>query len=107
MPLLGSDYLLNLALIAVSFVGFSTVVIALRQVTGAGISEFHMHFVRLFVEVGFAVAGFSLLPVILSNTGMSPSAIWQLSSVAAAVCWTWYHIQSVRRRRHLRPFQRR
>lgn len=98
MPLIGSDYLLNLALIAVSFVGFSMVVIALRQTSGAELSEFHMHFVRLFIEAGFAVAGFSLVPVALSTTGLSPSAIWQLSSAAAAVSWTWYHIQSVRRR---------
>jgi hypothetical protein len=98
MPLIGSDYLLNLALIAVSFVGFSTVAIALRQTSSSGLSEFHMHFVRLFIEAGFAVAASSLVPVALSTTSLSPSAIWQLSSAVAAVSWTWYHIQSVRRR---------
>jgi hypothetical protein len=101
MALVGSDYLFNLALIAVSFVGFSMVVIALRQTSGAELSEFHMHFVRLFIEAGFAVAAFSLVPAALSTTGLSASAVWQLSSAAAAISWSWYHIQSVRRRRRV------
>ncbi len=42
MELPGSSYLLNLAVLSLSFVGFSTIVVVLRQVLGAELSDFHI-----------------------------------------------------------------
>lgn len=101
MALIGAEYLLNLAAIAVAFVGFSTVIVALRQAMGAELSKVHMHFVRLFIEGGLAVAVFSLLPAVLSYTGLPDSGLWRFSSAAAAVALSVYVLSIVLRRRRL------
>ena len=101
MTLAGSDYLLRLSALAVSFVGFSAVIVALRRALGAELSDLHMHFVRLFIEGGFAVAALGLLPAALSFTGLGDLAIWRLSSATAALSLTVYFIFLFRRTRRI------
>ena len=103
MTLTGSDYLLRLSALAVSFVGFSAVVVALRRAIGHELSDLHMHFIRLFIEGGLAVAAFSLLPTALSYTGLASSTIWRLSSAAAASLFSTYLFLLFYRRRTLPP----
>ena len=98
MTLTGSDYLLRLSALAVSFVGFSAIVVALRRALGAELSDLHMHFVRLFIEGGFAVAALGLLPSALSFTGLDDLTIWRFSSAAAALIFSVYFIFLFRRR---------
>jgi hypothetical protein len=99
MTLVGSDYLLRLAAIAVSFVGFSAMVVALRRARGAEISDLHMHFVRMFIEGGLAVAALSLVPPVLSHTGFDDRTIWRVASLIAALLFSIYLITLGRRRR--------
>ena len=103
MALVGSDYLLRLAAIAVSFVGFASVIVALRQSLGSQLSPIHMHLVRFFIEGGLSVAAFSLLPGALSYTSLPDLASWRLSSVVAAVVYSGYFFILFRRRRRLAP----
>jgi hypothetical protein len=97
----GSDYLLRLAAIAVSFVGFGAMVVALRRSRGAEISDLHMHFVRMFIEGGLRVAAHALVPPVLSFTPLSATANWRLSSLAAALLFSLYMFSLARRRRRL------
>lgn len=103
MTLDGSDYLLRLSGLAVSFVGFSGVIVALQRALGAELSDLHMHFVRLFIEGGLAVAALGLLPAVLSTTGLADSTIWRLSSAAAALMFSTHLIFLFRRRRRVAP----
>jgi len=50
MTLTGSDYLLRLSALAVSFVGWSAIVVTLRRALGAELSALHVYFVRFFIE---------------------------------------------------------
>lgn len=101
MTLSGTDYLMSLAAIAVAFVGFSMVVVALRQATGAELSNIHLHFVRVLIEGSLAVTAFSLVPGALSYTSLAIPPIWRLSSAAAAAGFSVYLVVIIRRRRRV------
>ncbi len=95
------DYLQRLSSLAVAFVGFSAVVVALRRALGAELSELHVYFVRLFIEGGLAVAALGLLPAALAFTGLGEATIWRVSSAAAALLFTAYLVILYRRRRRV------
>ncbi len=103
MTITGPDYLLRLSSLAVTFVGFSSIVVALRRALGAELSDLHMYFVRLFIEGGLYVAALGLLPTALSFTGLAESTIWRLSSAAAALFASVYLIIQLRRRHRVTP----
>jgi hypothetical protein len=98
MTLVGSDYLLRLSGLAVSFVGFSGVIVALRRALGVELGSIHTYLVRFLIEGGLAVAAFGLLPAALSFTGLPDSTIWRLSSATAAFVFSGYLILVFRRR---------
>ena len=75
MELPGSNYLLALATIAISFVSFSTIVVVFRQSLGAGLSEFHILLVRFFIESGLIAVFFSLVPILLGLLGLQSSLV--------------------------------
>lgn len=101
MTLTGSDYLLRLSALAVSFVGWSAIVVTLRRALGAELPALHVYFVRFFIEGGLAVAAFGLLPGALSFTGLAETTIWRLSSAAAGLMFSVYLIFLFRRRRRV------
>jgi hypothetical protein len=55
-----SDYLIRLASLSLSFVGFSSVVVTLRGALGGELSERHVRLVRLYIEGGFLVTALAL-----------------------------------------------
>ena len=101
MTLTGSDYLLRLSALAVSFVGWSAIVVTLRRALGAELSALHVYFVRFFIEGGLGVAAFGLFPGELSFTGLTEITIWRLSSAAAGLMFSVYLIFLFRRRRRV------
>src|SRR5262245_50438528 len=96
-----TDYLLRLTTLAVSFVGFAAMVVALRRARGAELGELHMHFVRMFIEGGLAVAALGLIPVLLTFAGLSETRLWRAGSLLAAALFSAYIVTLARRRRHL------
>ena len=80
-----TDYLLALAALSLSFVGFSTIVVALRQALGSHLTPFHILLVRHFIEMGFIVTLFSLLPPMLNAAGLDAASTWRISSALAAL----------------------
>ena len=95
-------YLLALAALSLSFVGFSTIVVALRQALGSSLTAFHVLLVRLFIESGFLVTVFSLLPPMLDAAGLDAASNWRLSS-AVAFLFTMVYFGSYTRRRRRTP----
>jgi hypothetical protein len=84
MELPGATYLYTLATLAVSFVGFSALVMILRQTFGGEVSKLDTLITRIFIQLGFIVAGGALLPSLLSLFQLPHDLIWRLSSVATA-----------------------
>ena len=98
-----SDYLLRLAGLSLSFVGFSAVVVTLRGALGGELSDRHLRLVRLYIEGGFLVTALALIPALLNLLHLPDSVTWPLSSAAAASIFTVLLLIQYRRRRTVEP----
>jgi hypothetical protein len=94
-----SDYLLRLAALSLSFVGFSSVVVTLRGALGGKLSDPHLRLVRLYIEGGFMVTALALVPTLLNLLHVADSVTWPLSSAVAASVLTFVLVVQFRRRR--------
>jgi hypothetical protein len=104
MELPGSNYLLVLATISITFVAFSTIAVVFRQAQGADLVEYEIVMLRLYLVSGLETTVFSLIPPLLGLFGITPSLIWRVSSLAFALVMIWRGIYY--RRRQVR-FERR
>ncbi len=94
-----SDFLLRLAALSLSFVGFSAVVVTLRGALGGELSDRHLRLVRLYIEGGLLVTVLSLVPTLLNLLHVPGSVTWRLASAAAALIFTFVLVLQFRRRR--------
>ena len=94
-----SDFLLRLAALALSFVGFSAIVVTLRGALGGKLSDRHLRFVRLYIEGGLVVTALGLVPTLLNLLHVSESIIWRVSSAIAALIFTLVLATQFRRRK--------
>lgn len=94
-----SDFLLRLAALSLSFVGFSAVVVTLRGALGGELSDRHLRFVRLYIEGGLLVTALGLVPTLLTLLHMPDSFTWSVASAAAALIFTFVLVTQFRRRR--------
>jgi len=94
-----SDYLLRLAALSLSFVGFSAVVVTLRGALGGELSDRHLRLVRLYIEGGLLVTALALIPTLLHLLHVPDTVTWPLSSAAAASIFTFVLLIQFRRRR--------
>jgi hypothetical protein len=94
-----ADYLIRLASLSLSFVGFSSVVVTLRGALGGELSERHVRLVRLYIEGGFLVTALALLPAMLGMLGVAPAIAWPLASAIAALILSLVLVTQFRRRR--------
>ncbi len=94
-----SDYLFRLATLSLSFVGFSSVVVALRGALGGELSDRHLRLVRLYIEGGLLVTALAVFPTLLNILHVPVTVIWPLSSAVAASIFTLVLIIQSRRRR--------
>ena len=96
-------YLVAVATISITFVGFSSVVVVFRQTQGNRLDNLHIFLVRFFIEMGLIVTGFSLLPLLLAVWGLPIAQVWRLASVLYAVVHLAYIRVLFRRRRQYTP----
>jgi hypothetical protein len=104
MELSGTNYLLTLAVISITFVAFSTIVVVFREAQGAGLVEYEVVLLRMFLVSGLEATVFSLMPPLLGLFGIAPLWVWRVSSLAFALVMIWRGIYFVRRQSH---FERR
>jgi hypothetical protein len=97
MELPGSNYLLALATISITFVAFSTIAVVFRQAQGAGLAEYEILMLRLYLVSGLEATVFSLVPPLLGLFGITPSWVWRVSSIAFALVLIWRGIYFRRR----------
>ncbi len=103
MDLPGSNYLLALAAISITFVSVSTIAVVFRQAQGDVLSEFELFLMRLFLVSGLMATVASLLPPLLGLFGIAPSLVWRVSSLVFALAILWREIAFIRRRPQFRP----
>ena len=94
-----TDYLLRLAALSLSFVGFSAVVVTLRGALGGELSDRHLRLVRLYIEGGLLVTALALVPTLLNLIHVPNTVTWPLSSAVAATIFTFFLLIQFRRRR--------
>jgi len=98
-----SDYLLRLAGLSLSFVGFSVVVVTLRGALGGELSDRHLRLVRLYIEGGLLTTALALIPSLLSILHVPDTVTWVVSSAVAASIFTILLWVQFRRRRAVEP----
>ncbi|HXZ53050.1 MAG TPA: hypothetical protein VEH51_13720 [Burkholderiales bacterium] len=100
MELPNAAYLYTLALIAVGYVGFTAIVLILRQSIGGPLSPLDTLVARLFMSWGFMITYLSMLPVLLASFKLGLTAVWQISSAFAGLSFVVLHVgyQVLRRR---------
>jgi len=104
MELPGTSYLLNLAVISITFVAFSTIVVVFRESQGAGLMEYEIVLLRMYLVSGLEATVFSLLPPLLGLFDITPPWVWRVSSMTFALVLIWRGIYFMRRQTR---FQRR
>lgn len=98
-----SDYLLRLASLSLSFVGFSAVVVTLRGALGGELADRHLRLVRLYIEGGLLVTALALVPTLLNLLHVPQTITWPLSSGVAAAIFSLVLFIQFRRRRMVEP----
>jgi hypothetical protein len=94
-----TDYLLRLAGLSLSFVGFSAVVVTLRGALGGELSDRHLRLVRLYIEGGLLVTALALVPALLNLLHVPDTVTWPVCSAIAASIFTILLLIQFRRRR--------
>ena len=98
-----SEYLLCLAALSLSFVGFSAIVVTLRGALGGELSARHIRLVCLYIEGGLLVTALALAPTLLNVLQIPDPIIWRLCSATAATIFAVFLLVQSRRRRAVEP----
>lgn len=85
MELPNSGYLYTLALLAMTFVGFTAIVMILRQSLGGPLSRFDTLVARFFMAWGFLITYGAMLPPLLGAFELHHPVVWRVSSIATGV----------------------
>ena len=85
MELPSSAYLYTLALLAMTFVGFTAIVMILRQSLGGPLSRFDTLVARFFMAWGFLITYGAMLPPLLAAFELHHPLVWRASSTATGL----------------------
>ncbi len=86
MELYGVSYLYTMALLAMTFIGFSAIVMLLRQTLHGKLSRLDLMIAQSYMEFGLMISVGAMLPPLLGSWQLSPAIIWRVSSGLLAVC---------------------
>jgi hypothetical protein len=92
MELSNAAYLYTLALIAIGYVGFTAIVLILRQSLGGALSSLDALVARLFMVRGFVVTYLSIVPMLLASFELSHTTVWQVSSAIGGLSLVTVHV---------------
>ena len=87
MELPNAAYLYTLALIAIAYVGFTAIVLILRQSVGGALMPIDTLVSRLFMGWGFLLTYLSMLPMLLSAFELPAAAAWRIASAIGGLCF--------------------
>ena len=81
MELPHAVYFYTLAQIGIAFAGFATILMALRETRGGGMSKFHLWVAKSYIQSGLVTAVSAMLPPLLFGLGLSETQTWQAASL--------------------------
>jgi hypothetical protein len=81
----GSAYLYALAMVSITFVGFSALLIVMRQARGRRPTSYDTYFTLSFIQVGFIVTASGLVPPALALYDWPAGVVWRVSSAIVAI----------------------
>src|SRR5258706_7129139 len=84
MDLPGASYFYTLAQVGITFSGFAAMLMALRQMRGAGMSKFHLWVAKSYVQSGLVTAINAMLSPLIFGLGVSVERTWQAASLVIA-----------------------
>jgi hypothetical protein len=94
-----SFFLYTLATVSITFVGFSALLIVIRQSIGGQPTRYDTYFTLSFIQVGFIITASAFVPPLLSLYGWPHDTIWRVSSGAVAILILWFVASVPGRRR--------
>ena len=106
MELPGSGYFYALAALSMAFVGFTSIVVVLRQGTGKPLSPLHVLFTSVFVEQGLMATAFAMLAPTLAICGIREDLVWRVSSAMMLIVLVPWLLIYPKRRRAAAPKER-
>jgi hypothetical protein len=80
MELPGTSFLYTMAILGMTFIGFSAIVMLLRQTLGRKLRAFDVLFAHVYMEFGLIVVMGSMVPPLLMFWGLTPTVVWRVSS---------------------------
>ena len=80
MELPGTAYLYTMALLGMTFIGFSAIVMLLRQTLGRRLRAFDALFAHVYMEFGLIISAGAMLPPLLMFWELSAVMAWCVSS---------------------------
>ena len=80
MELPGASFLYTMAILGMTFIGFSAIVMLLRQTLGRKLRPFDALFAHVYMEFGLIISVGAMLPPLLMFWDLSPSMVWRVSS---------------------------
>jgi predicted anti-sigma-YlaC factor YlaD len=100
MHLPGVEYFYALAALSMAFVGFTAIVVVLRQGTGKKMSALHQLFSSIYAELGLMASAFAMMAPTLALCGVQESLIWRIcSAVMLVTIVIWFVCFPFRRKR--------
>jgi hypothetical protein len=99
----GSGYFFALAALAMTFVGFSAIVITFRQGTGLPLTPLQILTTSQYIELGFMAAGFAMLGPLLALCGLPEGLVWRLTSLVIIAVRTPSFVVYPKRRKLAAP----
>jgi len=85
MDIPGSAYLYTVAVLGMTFIGFSAIVMMLRQTLGLTLRPFDILIAHIYMEFGLIISVGALLPPLFAAWGLPAPRVWQLSSALLGV----------------------
>jgi len=99
MELPGTSYLYTVAVLAMTFIGFSAIVMQLRQTSDRKLRTFDVLFAHVYMEFGLIITVGSMLPPLLAFWELAPAIAWRVSSGLVGVPVVLFGLTYPRRRR--------
>ena len=94
-----TSYLLTMAVLGMTFMGFAAIVMLLRQTLGSHLRVFDTLFARVYMEFAVIVSMGAMLPPLLMFWELPTGAVWRLSSGLVGILLLWIGLSYPARRR--------
>jgi MFS family permease len=103
VELAASGYLYTIAVIGITFSGFSILTMIFRQMLGGQMTKFDGFVTLSWIQLGFMTTLGSILPPLLALYEIPTAAGWRASSGVMAVILGWWALTFPRRRLATNP----